>query len=64
LTEGSLNSHSALCSALLTESHHKDLNGLFPRFQPESEVGIWRLAEAKEGSRRKNCASEDQELRA
>jgi hypothetical protein len=24
--------------------------------------GIWRLAEAKEGSRRKKCASEDQDL--
>ncbi len=23
--------------------------------------GIWRLAEAREGSRRKNCASEDQD---
>jgi hypothetical protein len=42
--------------------HYKDLNGLLPRFQPESEVGIWRLAEAREGSRRKNCASENQEL--
>jgi len=27
-----------------------------------SAGGIWRLAEAKEGSRRRNCASEDQDL--
>jgi hypothetical protein len=58
--------------AVMSGSHvtHESVIALLPERNETQLVptevqkagGIWRLAEAKEGSRRRNCASEDQDL--